>query len=105
MYVENITASRALTAELAEAVADSASGCTARVTISCHGRSVHLPVLPWVWAELDIHPGDTITVTSGNDRRPTHPEDRRALGAVVTALRGNRTQEMDPTAGDKATAP
>ncbi|MBF6138031.1 HPr family phosphocarrier protein [Nocardia otitidiscaviarum] len=86
MYMETITATRELTPELAQRLADTAVGSTSRVTISCHDRSVNLPVLPWAWAELRVRPGDTVTVTADSGHRPPDLEDRRVLSAVVAAL-------------------
>lgn len=88
MYVEEIRAPGALTAEFAEELALSAAAYTSRITVAVGGHAVNLPVLPWCWTDLAISAGTRVTITAEGGNRPPDLEDRRALEAVAGWFRG-----------------
>jgi hypothetical protein len=91
MYVDETVAVGPLTAELAEEVAARAGRYTSRITLACHGRRVHAPLLPLCRDELRVRTGDTITVTAAGGHHPPDLEDRRALRDVMDAFADYRT--------------
>ncbi|MFI6871381.1 HPr family phosphocarrier protein [Nocardia sp. NPDC050406] len=86
MYMEKITATRALTAELAEEILEHCGRYTSRITISCHDHVVNAPVLSVAWPDLRIRPGDAVTITAESGHQPPDLEDRRALSDIVGLL-------------------
>lgn len=86
--MEKITATRALTAELAEEILDHLGRYTSRVTISCHDLIVNAPVLTVAWSDLRIRPGDEVTITAESGHQQPDLEDRRALSDIVGLLTG-----------------
>ncbi|WP_433725346.1 hypothetical protein ACQP0C_30075 [Nocardia sp. CA-129566] len=83
MYVEEFTATGALTADAAEDLADTAGRFTSRITVTCNGHTVLTPVLPWCWDRLRVRNGSTVSVTAERGYRPPGDEDRIALREFV----------------------
>ncbi|NNH75503.1 HPr family phosphocarrier protein [Nocardia uniformis] len=88
MYMEEFTATRALTEELAEEIMTHCGHYTSRITISCHDLIVNAPVLAVAWADLNIRPGDRVTITVESGHQPPDLEDRRALSDIAGLFRG-----------------
>ncbi|WP_433679630.1 hypothetical protein [Nocardia sp. CA-119907] len=83
MYVEEFTATGALTADAAEDLADIAGRYTARITVTCNGHTVLTPVLPWCWDQLRVRNGCTVSVTAERGYRPPDDEERMELREFV----------------------
>ncbi|MFI6367527.1 hypothetical protein ACIBG0_32805 [Nocardia sp. NPDC050630] len=83
VYVEEFTATGALTADAADDLADTAGRFTSRITVTCDGHTVLTPVLPWCWDELRVRAGSTVWVTVERGYRPPDDEDRIALREFV----------------------
>ncbi|MET8650326.1 hypothetical protein [Nocardia aurea] len=87
MYFEEFRATRALTDDDAQDLADVAARFTSRITVTSNGRSVHAPVLPTCWDVLAVRPGSVVAVTAEAGHHPPDTEDRRAIRAFVSRFR------------------
>ncbi|MFI9403810.1 hypothetical protein [Nocardia sp. NPDC052316] len=87
MYVEEFRVAGPLTTESAEELLVAMIGYTSRITVSCNGRSVHAPLLPWCLDVLRLRAGSTVRVTAEHGHRPEIDEDRQAIRAFVDRFR------------------